>query len=71
MQIGYSSNVTDRFIDYLSSIRVDSLFKDTWIVGLINRRGIKNPKDKTSTIDLDRYKSDNSYIREYNSLKIT
>ena len=40
MQIGFSSKIEQRFLDYANKIRVDSNFKDTWVVSFILKESL-------------------------------
>ena len=42
MQIGFSNEIEQRFIDYANTIRVNSDYQDTWVVSFILKESISN-----------------------------
>ena len=55
MQIGFSSKIEQRFLDYANKIRVDSNFKDTWVVSFILKESLDDGNNyvKLKKIDSD------------------
>ena len=67
MQIGFSDAMEERFIDYTNTIKVDSSYKDTWVVSFI----LKESLDKNFTIKLNKVNSqDVISIKNYQSIKL-
>ena len=55
MQIGFSSKIEQRILDYANKIRVDSNFKDTWVVSFILKESLDDGNNyvKLKKIDSD------------------
>ena len=55
MQIGFSNEIEQRFIDYAYTIRVNSDYQDTWVVSFILKESISN---KNNNVQLNKVDSD-------------
>jgi hypothetical protein len=54
MQIGFSDETENRFIDYANKIRIDSNYADSWVVSFILKESI----NKNNTIRLNKVDSE-------------
>ena len=67
MQIGFSDETENRFIDYANKIRIDSNYADSWVVSFILKESI----DKNNTIRLNKVDSEGVvHVKQYQSIKL-
>ena len=67
MQIGFSDETENRFIDYANKIRIDSNYADSWVVSFILKESI----NKNNTIRLNKVDSEGVvHVKQYQSIKL-
>ena len=71
MQIGFSEQIEENFIDYSNIIRVESSFENIWVVSFILKKMGSVGRNNTSSIELLKFKSGKAVsVRNYEYLKI-